>query len=789
MPGQCRKLSFLIGLLFAVCSTHFLASKQLMAQTWQLYDDSEVAVVEIDIDPNALKWVYREENRHSDSMHVATVRFRNAYIDKTIDSVGFRLRGNTSRDADKKSFKLSFNTFKPGRQFYGVDKLNLNGEHNDPSIIRSKLCWDFFETIGLHASSAAHAAVYINDAYYGLYISVEHIDDEFLENHFKDDSGNLWKCLYPANLTYRGDDPQKYHPYFDEERPYELKTNRENYDYTQLARFIDIINNTATHQLEDSIESILHVSEYLKYQAVNILTGSWDDYWALMNNYYIYHEPSSGKFHWIPYDYDNTFGISWAAVDWTSASPYDFPKVVSGERPLAERVLDRPRYHNLYTHFLEHYREHVFDLQLWEDRLDRLKNRIAPFVRDDVYYTIQYGFTMDDFYASYGSQHYENQHVHRGIKEFVNLRNHHLDQQLQYVHSKPIVYDLQCSPRHPLPGDSIQVHAAVFSPVGLKEVKLVFEEGDDDIHLKHKPRTPETMVENADHWQGTIPPLGPASVAEFTLQATDSENKTAAHPLSGTIVLNTPDINADGLVINEFLAINDHINQDSNGEYEDWLELYNGSDETLDLNGYYLSDDPEWLTRWRFPEQTIELAPGEWLLIWCDDDPDQEGWHTNFKLDGDGEFIGLVAPDGYTIIDSIFFGEQNPDTAYGRVPDGGSSWQWATPTPAEGNQPVTIRKNPPQRPVSFSLNVYPNPFNAGVTVEYQLPEAGEVSTSVYNAIGQQVWKSGPHYRNRGHHRWRWQAEDKNGSSLSSGVYFLHLQFGEQHHYRKLLLLR
>ncbi len=51
--------------------------------------------------------------------------FQNAYINETVDSIGFRLRGNTSRDSAKKSFKVSFNTFIQGREFYAVDKLNL----------------------------------------------------------------------------------------------------------------------------------------------------------------------------------------------------------------------------------------------------------------------------------------------------------------------------------------------------------------------------------------------------------------------------------------------------------------------------------------------------------------------------------------------------------------------------------------------------------------------------------------------------------------------------------------
>ena len=61
---------------------------------------------------------------------------------------------------------------------------------------------------------------------------------------------------------------------------------------------------------------------------MDILVGSWDDYWSLMNNYYLYHDPAEDKFHWIPYDYDNTFGVDWFDVDWSNSNPYNFPMVV-----------------------------------------------------------------------------------------------------------------------------------------------------------------------------------------------------------------------------------------------------------------------------------------------------------------------------------------------------------------------------------------------------------------------------------------------------------------------------
>ncbi|HEX9253093.1 MAG TPA: CotH kinase family protein, partial [Ignavibacteriaceae bacterium] len=158
MNFYTRSLNFRFSLLLSLIISIYCVAQQ--DESWKLYDDSQVARVDININPAAIEWLYN--NVQSDSEFVASFHFQNAYINEVVDSIGFRLRGNTSREADKKSFKVSFNTFVQGREFYGVDKLNLNGEHNDPSIIRSKLCFDHYQTIGMKASRANHVEVYIN---------------------------------------------------------------------------------------------------------------------------------------------------------------------------------------------------------------------------------------------------------------------------------------------------------------------------------------------------------------------------------------------------------------------------------------------------------------------------------------------------------------------------------------------------------------------------------------------------------------------------------------------------
>ena len=101
-------------------------------------------------------------------------------------------------------------------------------------------------------------------------------------------------------------------------------------------------------------------------------------------------------------------------------------------------------------------------------------------------------------------------------------------------------------------------------------------------------------------------------------------------------------------VITEFVASNGDSLLDGNGESSDWIEVLNAGDEPVDLHGFHLSDDPDNLSRWAFPENTV-LQPGEYLVVFASGAgvPDTKGGlHTNFRLSASGEYLGLSSPDG-----------------------------------------------------------------------------------------------------------------------------------------------
>lgn len=139
------------------------------------------------------------------------------------------------------------------------------------------------------------------------------------------------------------------------------------------------------------------------------------------------------------------------------------------------------------------------------------------------------------------------------------------------------------------------------------------------------------------------------------------------------------------LVINELMASNSTCVEDPQGQYDDWIEIYNDGNETIDIGGMYLTDDLSLPTRWQIPADNL-IPAGGFLLIWADEDTEDLGLHASFKLNADGEEIALFDIDGFTLIDSIIFDNQTTDISYGRYPDASDNWQvFASPSPGAEN--------------------------------------------------------------------------------------------------------
>ncbi len=168
------------------------------------------------------------------------------------------------------------------------------------------------------------------------------------------------------------------------------------------------------------------------------------------------------------------------------------------------------------------------------------------------------------------------------------------------------------------------------------------------------------------------------------------------------------------VVINEFLASNSGLNTDPDfGNSSDWIELYNKGNTTVNIGGYFLTDNFSAPEKWQIPQGT-EIQAKQFLIIWADGKNTQK--HTSFKLSAAGEELGLYSATG-NVVDSLGFGPQKTNISMGRKGDGEPEWAFfTTPTPGTSNSSETFEgvvENVPK--FSVPGGIFNSPVNIKIT--------------------------------------------------------------------------
>ena len=179
------------------------------------------------------------------------------------------------------------------------------------------------------------------------------------------------------------------------------------------------------------------------------------------------------------------------------------------------------------------------------------------------------------------------------------------------------------------------------------------------------------------------------------------------------------------LVINELMASNSSTIRDQQGQYDDWIEIYNFGNRAINMGGMYLTDDLTDPTKWRIPTDRpsdATIPAYGYLLIWADKDTTDTGLHANFNLDGSGEELGLFDTsssemNGVTLVDYLVFDEQTVDSTFGRYPDAGDKVSFlVSPTPgAENTEGYLGQVHAPE--FSHAHGFFNEPFSVVMTTE------------------------------------------------------------------------
>lgn len=697
------------------------------------------------------------------------------------DSVGVRYKGNSTYNVPnaKKPFNIKLDYIFDDQEIQNYGTLKLANGFKDPTMIRETLSYEIANQY-MPSSKANYVKLYVNDNYIGLYTSVQSVDKYFMQTHFGVEDnvrikgeifgvGNDW----PVWLYY-GENPE---PYAD---LYELKSDE---GWEELINFLDILNND-----ENNVDSVLDIDHHLWMLAFDNLMVNLDAPINFAHNYYLY-EDADGRFCPILWDLNENFG------GFTNLHSSDFPLSLSDlqnldpyvnineiDYPIISKILSNPTYKKIYVAHMKTIIEDYFSNGYYLQRAEELQEIIAQEVQNDPNFLFGYNQFESNIYNSVGM----GPMAIVGISQLMEPRLDYLLSHPDFTAIPPAISEIENLLESIASGESISIQAEVQNTTSVslryrQNLNATFSEVtmyDDGNH--------DDMEAN-DGIYGNQVEVGIGDF-EFYIYAENEEAvsfmpKRAEHEFYS---ISIEEAGNNSIVINEFLASNDNYGSDQDGEYDDWIELYNNSDEAIDLTGFYLSDDVGELDKWEFPTTTI--APQDYLIIWADDDTEQDGLHTPFKLSASGESVVLSSPE-LDIIDFYTFSEQTTDISMGRYPNGSGDFTEMTPSFLAPNSLESIENEVEEIP-NFSLRNYPNPFNPTTTFYFSLDTDSEAQLKIFNVLGQEIKSYPKKSFETGTHQITWDGKDNSDKEVSSGVYFYKLKInGLPARVKKCLLLK
>lgn len=282
--------------------------------------------------------------------------------DAVVENVGVRKKGFFgSLDNTKPSLKIDLNQYVPGQKLSGMKQFTFNNDKSDPSHIKQCLGYWLLDRAGIPAPRCSFAKVMVNDVDLGVFTHVEGIRKLFISRFFSDTSGNL----YEGALS--------------DFRPGWVDTFQDKNDFQDRADLAAMVaaaeNPDAT--LLSSLQSLTDVDDFITFWVMERLIAHADGYARNTNNFYLYHDPTTGLLTFIPWGIDATFFSADAPLPWEDSAP---PAVVWSEGILARRLFNLPETQARY-----YARAHELLNNVWieseiNSEIDRMQSLLQPYI-------------------------------------------------------------------------------------------------------------------------------------------------------------------------------------------------------------------------------------------------------------------------------------------------------------------------------------------------------------------------------------------------------------------------
>ena len=620
---------------------------------------------------------------------------RNKLIDQRL---GVELHGNGSRHSTHKNLRVSPKSRygKGSIEAHLFDEVNYtkfehlilrSPGHRPDCMPRDELATRLVQELGFDVPYYSTSVMYLNGEYWGINVMKERFDADYVSIKYDMDNDDV------VILEGKGD--------LDEGQPSDTMHYYDMMDFVSK-NSLDIPSNM------EYLNTQMDIENYLDFMISEIYVGNGDwptnnmRFWRKRVGFDDYASPGhDGRWRWMFFDIDGGFGgtcddvyfainnLERALEDTGKAAPYtQFFRDLTSNQSFVDLYINRSC-DRLNTNFLK---------TITRPKLDQIVDELNPIMMD---YVNRFGYpstsvTLADRLVETPSLDKWNYLISR-FELFMTKRNFYIRRQMKdqwgLGDSLNITMNVNDAQMGFVQISSLELTdklEGITNPV-YPWTGMYFEGIDIPIHAHAYPGY------RFKEWMGL-----PINKADTSVNIHSDTTFTAVFEIDPNYV------QPMAITINELQASNTSTVVDEYLEYDDWIELYNPNNEDIDITGYYLTDDEANLKKyWIGANSTIISAKG-WLVFWADDQSGQGQNHTNFKLDKDGEFVALVAPDGVTVVDSIRFGPQLEDYSLGRQADGMSAWiDFEFPTPFYSN----LSTNMDELEDAVSLKVYPNPSN------------------------------------------------------------------------------
>ncbi|MFH1118341.1 MAG: CotH kinase family protein [Bacteroidota bacterium] len=673
------------------------------------YDEETIQLIEITfLQPN---WDYMLDTAKagSDGYIMASLVKING---TEFDSVGVKYKGNSTYRPNqiKNPFHIELDTYKD-QNYQGFTDIKLSNVFNDPSFLREVLSYKIIRSY-MDAPQSNYANVYVNNDLIGLYTNSESIGKKFVGAHFGSKTNSFFKCNpidgagpggddYP-NLVYLGTDSSLYY------NRYELKSD---YGWDDLVNLCDTLANHTT-----VIEKTMNINQALWMLAFNNLLVNLDSYsGAFAQNYYLYKDDYS-CFQPVVWDMNESFGR------FSNTGTFNLPNTVSKQQmthllhsgdagwPLIKNLLANPMYRRMYIAQMRTILSEHFANNSYYDEGLALQSLIGASVSADPNKFYSYaGFLSNlttDVNGGNGSA--------PGLTNLMNGRNSYLSGLADFTAVQPVISGIGVSVDLPFIGSLVNITANVTN-ASVDGVFLLYR------NAEYAPFQRIQMNDDGLHGDGNANDgiygatirVGSGKTGYYLYaENTQAGIFSPPHADKDFYTFFAQSTGTGKLSINEFLASNSTTMPDQDGEFDDWIEIYNHSADIVSLDSTYLSDSYSNLQKWKFPDNIV-IQPNSFLIVWADEDITQTGLHTNYKLSASGEEL-VLSDFSNGIIDSISFGVQATDISMQRCPDATGNFVSETPTYYAPNICTT---SVPDIPSEDELLIYPVPFNDRLNIK------------------------------------------------------------------------